>query len=77
MEILNLKTISSNAAEYRCKAARSFRAARNAKNDAQRSASETHARGYKSLAAAEEWLMGVPQRSSTLPWLPRRVSVKA
>lgn len=66
----------SRTAELRRKAARSFRAARRADGE-QRSEHETRARGYKSLAAAEEWLDGVPQRSARLYWLPRKVIVKA
>ena len=67
----------SRTAELRRKAARSFRAARRADDVAQRAALETKARGYKSLAAAEEWLDGVPQRSAKLTWLPRKVRVRA
>lgn len=63
-------------AELRRKAATSFRAARRTEG-VQRSEHETRARGYKSLAAAEEWLGGVPQRSAKLNWLPRKVIVKS
>jgi hypothetical protein len=67
----------SRTAELRRKAARSFRAARRADDGVQRVAHETKARGYKSLAAAEEWIGGVPQRSAKLHWLPRKVIVTA
>jgi hypothetical protein len=70
------KVTTSRTTELRRKAAQSFRAARNSA-DAKRGEHETTARGYKSLAAAEEWLGGVPQRSANLPWLPRSVIVKA
>ena len=61
-------TIQSKATEYRLKAAQQFRAARTTLNVMEQTAHTTQALGYKSLAAAEEWLAGTPQRSASPGW---------
>jgi hypothetical protein len=63
---------SSRSVEFRNKAAANLRAARATDDGLESEKLTTTAKGYKALAAAEEWLGGEVQRSAPLPQRRKR-----
>jgi hypothetical protein len=68
---------SSRSAEFRNKAAASLRAARATGDSVESEKLTTTAKGYKALAAAEEWLGGEVQKSAPIPQRRKRAKARS